>query len=444
MSIGETTRVAVIGAAKWSHEDEDLQIDCVEWNTLFSAINLRDYDEWVMDLQSIPERVAKSSILGSLTPSYLYECLTTGLMIYLLGDPRLEVNFETETKPFLEWTGYRFDWDDTPGTVSSRQTSLCKNYHLDEYLSTFSKSSYGLKGIAAGQGFALAKKPVNTIGQLCTFQLQWLTSTRYNVYPSCAISFLTFNQLRNEVPQFHGAILFVPTVPHEPENALARFLKATCDIDLGSEQPAWLEDLAVPGQDLLDAEIANLTRERQKLDRAVEDKNRERSVARSSLAVLYQSGLALEIAVKKMLADMGAQIIEATKSGNEDGRVTIEIDGKTFEGVLEIKSVKKPTFDIDGLRQVSNWVQAAQIEKSRRFKGIFIGNHMIAKPPAQRSDPFSPQWKSSSTVLEVAALSTITLFTAYRRIKEGTLEVQRFWKGLFTTNGIFRLSDTPD
>jgi hypothetical protein len=114
MSTTQTTRILVIGAAQWSHEEDDLQINCIEWNTAFSANNLRDYDEWVMHVDSLPQIIAKDSILDALTPTYLYQALLNGLRVYVIGDPRSDLQFEAtakQSKPFLDWTGYRFEWD---------------------------------------------------------------------------------------------------------------------------------------------------------------------------------------------------------------------------------------------------------------------------------------------------------------------------------------------
>src|SRR5258708_6737194 len=363
MSIEETTRIAVIGAAKWSREEDTLQVNCIDWNMPFSAINLRDYDEWVMYVDSLPEQVATGSILESLNPSYLYECLITGLRIYVLGDPRINVHYKKGMKPFLDWTGYDFKWDDAPGTISSRQIGLCRTYQPDEYLTAFSKSSNALKEATAGQGFMVAKKPINAAVEACTLKLHWLVSTRYNTYPSSALSFVTFSTTRNEVPGSHGDIIFVPTVHNESASALRAFINSLYVGDFGVYTPVWLEAIKAPGQDLLDVEIDKLIREREKTERFLEDKYRERSKLRSSLAVLYQSGPALDLAVKSLLKEMGAQITEPTKSGNEDGWITVDLgDGEILDGVLEVKSVRKATFDIGGLRQVNDWVGAALVE----------------------------------------------------------------------------------
>jgi hypothetical protein len=91
MSLPETERIAVIGAVRWSHEEPELQMDCVTWDTPFSTINLRDYDVWIMHVDSLPAVIPVGSILDSLSPGYLYGALINGLRVYVLGDPRLAV-----------------------------------------------------------------------------------------------------------------------------------------------------------------------------------------------------------------------------------------------------------------------------------------------------------------------------------------------------------------
>jgi hypothetical protein len=233
----------------------------------------------------------------------------------------------------------------------------------------------------------------------------------------------------------------VPTSPGDSEAALRIFIRSVYEVDLGNDTPAWLDAITAPGQAPVDAAIEILTKTMVETETALETKVSEREILRSCLAVLYQSGPALEIAVKNMLTEMGAQITEPIKSGNEDGWITADLDGEILEGVLEIKSVRKASFDIDGLRQVNDWVVSALMETAKRYKGIFIGNHLINKEPSQRSNPFSSQWESRCQMLQIAALSTTTLFKAYRLIKDGQLDPGEFWRRLFQTNGIFKLSD---
>lgn len=445
MGTVETTRIAVIGAAKWSHEEDDLQINCIDWNTAFSAINLRDYDVWVLYVDSLPHTIATDSILDSLTPAYLYRALLDGLRVYVLGDPRADLRFEAtaKSKPFLDWTGYRFNWDTSLGTISNKQPDYCRTYLVDKYLSTFSNSAYALQNVEPSQLFTIAKKPIDGTED-CSLQLQWLLATRYKCHPAFALGFFTWSRAYPGIPAMHGEIVFVPSTHIGLENALRVFIQSLYGVELGNDIPVWLDALTVPGQELLDADIDKLTNALVKTETALEIKQSERDNLRACLAVLYQSGPALDVAVKKLLVEMGAQITESTKSGNEDGWIAVDLGGEILEGVLEIKSVRKANFDIDGLRQVNDWVQAALLSKGKRFKGIFIGNHLINKEPSQRTDPFSSQWKSRSELFNVAALSTTTLFDAYRQIKEGHLHAKKFWQRLFQTSGIFQLSDKSD
>jgi hypothetical protein len=395
-----------------------------------------------MHVDSLPAVIPVGSILDSLSPGYLYGALINGLRVYVLGDPRLAVEYEAKTKqkqPFLEWTGYRFTWDSSPGTISDRQVDNCREYRISDYLSSFSKSAYGLRNVASGPGFLTATKPVAT-GEECWLYLYWLLKTRYDCYPCFAMLFFTQSGFsRRGIHNPHGEVVFVPVSSSDSEKALRNFIESLYDVQLGDDKPVWLESISAPGQDSIDIEIEGITAELRSLGEALTKKRGERDEIRACLDVLYQSGPSLEIAVKSMLKELGAQVTESARKGSEDGWISVDLGGELGEGVLEIKSVRKANFDIGGLRQVNEWVQGALLETGKRYKGIFIGNHEIGKEPSQRADPFSSQWESRAGVLKVAAISTTTLLNAYRMVREGDLDKEVFWRRLFETDGVFRL-----
>lgn len=165
----------------------------------------------------------------------------------------------------------------------------------------------------------------------------------------------------------------------------------------------------------------------------------ERYESRSCLGLLFERGGTLERIVRHILGELGGDVEEPTDPGKEDGWVEVDAGGDHLEMVLEIKSTKNDQFGEDGLKQLHEWKDRGIVIRGKEYKGVFIGNSCVSKPPKERPDPFSDAFIKTARISGLAALKTVDLFEIYMLSKEGRIDLVDFWRKLYDTNGVFDL-----
>jgi hypothetical protein len=190
----------------------------------------------------------------------------------------------------------------------------------------------------------------------------------------------------------------------------------------------------------IDDRIAQINSTLVEQQAALETALADRVKARECLKLLYEREYALEPVVRDILSQLGAKVEEPTEKNKEDGWITIQVAGKTHEGVIEIKSAKSDQFSEDGRRQVLDWIERGRTQRSKNYKGIFIGNSAVTKPLKElgdRPDAFSDGWKKAAKLSGICAIKSEDLFYIYILHKQGKVNPDDFWAKLFTTDGVF-------
>jgi hypothetical protein len=108
-----------------------------------------------------------------------------------------------------------------------------------------------------------------------------------------------------------------------------------------------------------------------------------------------------------------------------------------MEGVIEVKGVRRDTFDAYGLKQLSQWRQRGVLLENKDYKPIFVGAAGIDRPPVERPDPFDKRWGNQAELLGTVGLLTDDLYRACVLHAWGQLDGPAFWRAVFSTNGIF-------
>ena len=137
------------------------------------------------------------------------------------------------------------------------------------------------------------------------------------------------------------------------------------------------------------------------------------------------------------MRSLGAHVEDPSEPGKEDGWIVVSFGEKNYEGVLEIKSTKSDQFNEDGRKQLLDWIDRGIRLREKKYKGIFIGNSAVDKPLKERPWAFSDSWQKSSKLSEICAIKTEDLYTIYLLKQSGKLDIEKFWKTLFETDGIF-------
>jgi len=449
----ETRKLLLIGASGYDRAKEGLRLDCVNWGELSVVQNVRDYDVLVLNLLSIATEAARKKVDWARFNELLdfpaaSDILTHNGTIVVLGDPRFEIPklgartnpFPLEgagTKPFLEWTGAAFKWDNQPGDTVRVDES--RDYpEFKDYARHLRKWNYSLR-CCFQNGPVFAERWDSE-----AFRLKGLFAS-VEVYTACAnrydhaLAFCVGHRIGNkhQVAIPYGLIYLLPEISLDEDETLLIVLRDFCDAASELPEPDWVAGFQVPGQQPIDDRIAQIKATLAEQQAALEKAMTERVDARTCLKLLYEREYALEPVVRDILRQLGATVEDPVEKNKEDGWVTIQAAGKTYEGVLEIKSAKSNQFSEDGRRQVLDWIERGRTIRGKSYKGIFIGNSAVTKPIKERPDAFSDSWKKAAKLSQICAMKSEALFLIYRSHKQGKINLDEFWTKLFTTDGIF-------
>ena len=108
----------------------------------------------------------------------------------------------------------------------------------------------------------------------------------------------------------------------------------------------------------------------------------------------------------------------------------------TLQGVLEIKSTQRLSFDEGGLKQLMQWKERGRA-RGKSYKGIFIGNSAYGMPPSERPNPFGSGFKKTAEASGLVALTTAVLLAELTKVEDDGAPVEALWRTLFATNGVY-------
>ena len=359
----QTRKLLLIGAAGYDRGKDGLRLDCVSWDRLSSISNVRDYDVLVLNLLSIATDAARKRVDWAKFNELLdfpaaSDILTHGGRIVVLGDPRFEIANakESETRPFLDWTAVGFAWDNQPGdTVRVSQSWDCREFN--EYAKRLHKWNYSLERCSLKEAIFKERwnlAAVQREGASALVDIHTACSNRYG-HP---LAFFIKHRIASEyrVHVEYGSTYFLPEISLDEDETLLMVLRDFCDAASELPEPEWVSGFNVPGQKAIDDRIAQIKKTLTEQQSALENAATERVNVRTCLKLLYEREYAVEPVVRDILRRLGAMVEDPVEKNKEDGWITIQVAGKTFEGVLEIKSAKSDQFSEDGRRQVLDWI----------------------------------------------------------------------------------------
>jgi len=121
-------KILIIGSSAYKRFDSEIRIDCYSWRKVGQIKNPRDYHTLIIDLLSISDEKSRSQVpwdeVHSKLSTYTFtQIAKRGGRIVLIGDPRFRIPAPKKSStrhsnreiPFLEWTGFKFHWDNSPG-----------------------------------------------------------------------------------------------------------------------------------------------------------------------------------------------------------------------------------------------------------------------------------------------------------------------------------------
>jgi hypothetical protein len=446
--MSSTERVAVVG---WNGDDAATDSRIVKffnWETPSKNLNLKDYDIWVLLPDTIPDRMPSGTIWDALDVEYVHDALLHNTVIYVLGDARRRIDAGSYTRDFLSWLGLSIRWDSARSTVERNAPELAIRFGVTEYIGARRTWDYALEwavDYSGTLGGSILGRSQTSISKY-TLDIFSLCMNRYNRCIAFGIQ-LSLNKSTGRyqgewrVETSYGAVIILPGNSDEVVDYLNSFLVEAIGVSLKEQPPPWVETLTVHGQMELDEKLSDLYAKQDEIAGSIAAVLDDRQKLRSPLGVLYQTGTELEVSVLDMLEQLGAVVERPTESNLEDGWLAVETNQGKFEGVLEIKSTKKPQFDSYGTKQLLEWVTRGIQLRTKKYKPIFVGNAALMISHTERKNPFPKNWIEQAKLGDIVALTTSTLFDAYVMHKCVTLASDEFWNRLFSKSGVFAATD---
>jgi hypothetical protein len=447
-------KIALIGAHGYERQAPDRRVNCFRWDHVSKIGNLRDYDTIILNLLTCnPEKVDWAAFESILNPWVTSEITSPGGAIITLGDPRFSIRRKDREgkeveEPFLNWSGLTFLWDNEAGdTLVSVNDYQHRGY--DEYVKHLSRWDYSLRECELDLDVLSKLYHVAQMGEKgikLAIQKDVVCRSRYQTAICFVLNVVMKRRptsryaAEEEIVQSLGPLLFLPRIDLDDDQTLMLVLKDLCGVESTLPEPAWITDIVAPGQKAIDDVICEVNARLESLHGDLVLAEKRRAEARACLQLLYERGTPLEISVRDILRRLGAHVEDPPEVGKEDGWITVQLGGQTFEGVLEIKSTKNDQFGEDGLRQLLDWVNRGVQIRQKKYKGIFIGNSAVDRPLKERPWAFSDNWKKSAEVGQLVALKSEDLYIIYILSTMGKVNPEELWREVFKTDGVFNSS----
>lgn len=428
-------KLLILGHNAYNHVSEDFRIDAFLWDKIPQECNIRDYDHIILSLldiesKTLPEWDKFNKLINIET---FYDFMYSKGEIIILGDPRVEIKGDIFDLSFLAWTGIKFNWDSASGdTVKFNNHYEYSRYK--EYFSKLNKWEYSLDSATlhskAWEGITPYKVSINRA---------YICSNRY--HNGLGIQFAYSLKDKNGISDDFGKIIFLPVISLSEDETIELVLSDVYDISFETSEPEWVDEVKAFGQNDIDLDIKAISDEITSKAELLEIKRGELARCRKYIKLIYEKEFPLEPIVRDVIKELGAIVREPVEKNKEDGWLTVESNGETYEGVMEIKSTRKDTFDEGGRKQLVDWVDRGRIIESKDYKGIFIGNSAIEKPLSERPSPYSSSWLKATELSRFCVIESSHLYLIYILYKHGLIEISEFWKEVFNTNGAFDMKD---
>jgi len=461
----------LIGATGYNQSNDEIRIECFEWREIKKIKNIKDYDVLILDLLKLDTEEARKKIkwerfISSLNFKSARGILSNNGEIIVIGDPRFNIIDETVKRgekakqlirsntivKFLDWSGLDFYWDNRPGTTTIIGCDY-KHKEFREYLKYLKDWKYSLSTVEINKEiqesfYNLEYMKENDME--ISIKEYILCQNRYKNYLAFEIIYqilkTTYSYRHKEkiLVQSFGPMIFLPKIKLNEDETLLLILEDVCGIEMELPEPEWLEQYSAPGQAEIDQKIKEIETKSEKLSNQLEEEQLKKENIRKCLKLLYEIKRPLEPVVREMFEVLGAQVEEPKENNKEDGWIKVNIEGKIYEGVLEIKSTKSEQFGEEGIKQLLDWINRGIRLRKKKYKGIFIGNNAISVPPDKRPNAFSAGWVKSAELSNICAIKSEDLYNIYLINSQNKININLFWEELFNTNGIFNINDFLD
>jgi hypothetical protein len=274
----------------------------------------------------------------------------------------------------------------------------------------------------------------NTQLSLKNKKLQIAPSTVFQTRYNTAITFNLdyFGPTASGQQAYPGDIMVFSQMQDKNGEIVRQILDDFCGGHITSPEPEWAMQITAPGQQEIDKAIDQQKTVIETARKAVAGLTDDRAQAREPVRLLYEQHKPLEEVVKDVFRRLGAEIVEPTKTNEEE----FWVKAYGYEGVTEVKSTANAQVDKKGFMQLQGWVLNGEAD-GKSYKGILIINTAAGAAPDQRPDPVPDNLKTLAQKHGMAVITTAQVYEAYELVCAKELDAKTFWDKLFGTSGVF-------
>jgi len=207
------------------------------------------------------------------------------------------------------------------------------------------------------------------------------------------------------------------------------------------DAPSWANEITVPGANVHDQQIKELTKQTEDLAAQIDVLRVDRENLLKYVGLLFGYGKAvLEPVVRSAFRLFGFTVPEPEEyQGEWDVELRDAGSGSTALGEVE---GSEGFIDVDKYRQLLDYIEGETLE-GREHKGILVGNgfRLLAPDASERQDQFSEHAKRGAARNEFCLLPTTELFKAVCAVldapEDQALKVS-IRESLFATTGLWK------
>lgn len=401
----------------------------IDWENANFALNINfaDYDGLIVDADSLTklresqdEPVYIFNLEAQLSPAIITDIASRrGSFVTIIGNPLTKIN--NRSVAFL--LGFDIEVKALVGTSILENAGSQK---FSNYWKKVTSYDYYIESIASRD---YAPNPFKNY-RLCTSDS---IKNRSNYILGCRLEMIN---TRTGLPALEGDVSFVPSLKDKKQETFDSILELYVPYSQQTE-PEWLQSVKVAGQEDMEGKIAAIKSKIEKLSTKKNSLEDDIRGLRRPLEVLYKSDKPLEESIKNLMTKIGFTVEEP----GSKNKVEFIVKCAKRNIVVEVKSTKKETIDMKGLRQVINWQMDELAKSGRVCKPLLIVSNQYDKPLEERSEDFlPPNLVDFAKQYKICAISVKTLFEIARQINAKQYSYEEFAKRIEETDGILSYS----
>lgn len=412
------------------------------WASLKDLPNIGDFDLIVLDAVDIGNRsdVDWEGFQTGLNQRAFWKVISPGGKVVIIGDPTFIVRTNRVEFPFVWWTGFKFQFDQGSGTQVLPGTSL----HADlacAYLKGLRSYSWSILGYEK-----LEMQTQSYVPGPVPLTLYALAVNRTGVPVAARLSSprddgppLARDKSQQVTANSDHGLWLLPEYQGPDGDGVSVVLRDFFGLHVKTCEPEWVSCTEVPGESEIRDHVVTLKEEINQKEAEVREQEEKLRQLRQPVALLYETGLPLEKAVRNALKSLGGTVTTSSDSGSHDGWVSIEIEGQEHQFVLEVKGYEADSVKEEGIKQLYTWVAEAHAQQDLIPKPVLVVNWARLKPVTERSEAVGENLLKRAKFSNVAVLPSEVLFRTLVKVQKGDLEPSTFWKALLECDGLFSL-----